>query len=299
MARAGLWFAVAMTVGGCNAILGLDRTSRADRDAASDAPGPGIDARATSDASIDARGGCAVLGHDEDADGVDDGCDICPDLADTEQKDGDGDRVGDACDPSPTGNDDIIAFDSFAVPASWQPQRGLWDRQNDAFRQLDMGDAGTLALRAVGVSSYTADLTVEITGVLPLQTGEVTAERAIGVWFAARNGSAQTDPSGYLCTLSTDLGPGTGFVRASLYAHDQGGDKQLASGMVLVGFAEGTLARFRVVAIDGAPHCQISVDSATVDLPGDSTAFSGGDLGMRTQNVSANLRAATIYAKNP
>jgi hypothetical protein len=45
---------------------------------------------------------CMVpVGHDEDHDGIDDACDVCPHVADGPQLDRDGDRVGDACDPDP------------------------------------------------------------------------------------------------------------------------------------------------------------------------------------------------------
>ena len=50
-----------------------------------------------------------ATGHDEDGDGIDDGCDVCPHLADT-QLDSDGDQVGDACDPNPSTPSERIAF---------------------------------------------------------------------------------------------------------------------------------------------------------------------------------------------
>ena len=37
--------------------------------------------------------------HDEDGDGIADAYDVCPHRADPTQRDTDGDRVGDACDP--------------------------------------------------------------------------------------------------------------------------------------------------------------------------------------------------------
>ena len=56
------------------------------------------------------------VGHDEDADGVDDACDVCPHLPDAAQADRDGDRVGDACDPRPdTPTERIALFDPFTV----------------------------------------------------------------------------------------------------------------------------------------------------------------------------------------
>ncbi len=64
---------------------------------------------------------CATLVHDEDGDGVDDVCDVCPHLADGGQADGDGDRVGDACDPEPTvARQRIVLFDPFtSLAAGW------------------------------------------------------------------------------------------------------------------------------------------------------------------------------------
>ncbi len=53
---------------------------------------------------------CAPVGHDEDSDGLDDACDLCPHVGDGAQQDRDGDRVGDACDPNPDAIGDRIAY---------------------------------------------------------------------------------------------------------------------------------------------------------------------------------------------
>ena len=68
------------------------------------------------DVSADARPCVAPVGHDEDGDGIDDACDVCPWVADPAQLDGDGDGVGDACDPNPTTPTEQLArFDSFVA----------------------------------------------------------------------------------------------------------------------------------------------------------------------------------------
>jgi len=79
------------------------------------------------DVRADATGvaACApalVTGHDEDGDGVDDGCDVCPHIADPDQADRDGDGVGDACDPNPDQPiDRIVFFDPFTAQLPrWQ-----------------------------------------------------------------------------------------------------------------------------------------------------------------------------------
>lgn len=62
---------------------------------------------------------CVAVGHDEDLDGIDDACDVCPQLADAAQLDRDGDRVGDGCDPHPDEpRDQIAAFDPFTSQRS-------------------------------------------------------------------------------------------------------------------------------------------------------------------------------------
>jgi hypothetical protein len=66
------------------------------------------------------------IGHDEDGDGIDDACDLCPQSID--DVDRDGDAVGDACDPRP---DDVceqrLRFDGFAeLPGDLVLENGEW-----------------------------------------------------------------------------------------------------------------------------------------------------------------------------
>jgi hypothetical protein len=63
----------------------------------------------------------STINHDEDGDGINDDCDVCPHIADPTQLDTDGDRVGDACDPEPTNpRQQIVMFDPFVtIDPSW------------------------------------------------------------------------------------------------------------------------------------------------------------------------------------
>lgn len=67
---------------------------------------------------------CTAHVHDEDGDGYDDSCDVCPHLPDPAQGDGDGDGVGDTCDPEPTNPRQTLAlFDPFTnLDAAWNDQ---------------------------------------------------------------------------------------------------------------------------------------------------------------------------------
>lgn len=85
-------------------------------DASTDGTADGTSDGMNSDAAIDGTQQVTCMnpvGHDEDADGIDDKCDKCPHKPDPAQIDTDGDGVGDVCDPSNTTNQTIAFFDPF------------------------------------------------------------------------------------------------------------------------------------------------------------------------------------------
>lgn len=296
-----------VALGGCNALFGLDPTTRADRDAAM-VDAAVVDATvidAASDAPIDAiPPGCVPIGHDDDADGVDDGCDNCPGLPNPQQGDSDSDTVGDACDPSFAPDDDIIGFDSFAVPTSWASVRGSWARSDETYDQFDLAAATSLARRPLvdlGAPELTVDITFSITGTLPLAVGENPGLRGLGVWFVATGGSAGTDPDGYLCEITADLASPSAFLRTDLTERQQSNLKTIASGTIIAGLPDGQTGRIRIArsATDNARTCQIWIGTSMVLLPAASTTFTTGSLGLRTLNTAVSIQSVTIYGKKP
>ena len=107
----------------------------------------GVDAGDADAGLADGGAPCAhAIGHDEDGDGYDDACDVCPQVADPDQADvletsdgGAPDGVGDACDPNPTEPGDVLlVFDGFggdAIGAGWSFTTGTWSVDDDALVQ--------------------------------------------------------------------------------------------------------------------------------------------------------------------
>lgn len=307
--RRGSWSLAAVALGGCNALFGLDPTTRAERDApVSDAAA--IDAAVVdggADAAVDATpdaGGCHPLGHDEDGDGADDACDNCPATGNPAQKDADGDTVGDVCDPSPIADDDIIHFDSFTVTNPWAGVRGSWARMDDSFDQFDLGADTSLAKRQLSnpaAAETTIDVVFTITGTLQARVGEVPANRGVGVWFVTTGGSTSTDPDGYLCEAFGDVSSPLTGLHVDLSEHQQTTVRALASGTILSTLADGTTGRFRVVrsALGDVRSCRLAIGNQTIDLPGTSTVFATGSIGLRTLNTAVSITSVTVYGKRP
>ncbi len=162
--------------------ISFDPASRAD-----DARSPDAPAAVT----------CAPEGHDEDADGFEDGCDVCPHISDAAQADGDGDRVGDACDPAPTtAGERIVFFDSFVGPnPAWEiigPVTYMGD-------QLVTSRMDLVVLRLPGTFS---DDTVTIGGHI---AGGPARPRQLTV-------NANTENATYYCELYDDGAPKFGLT---------------------------------------------------------------------------------------
>lgn len=141
-----LWVAAAagLDLGGCKFDPGGDGVpSDATADATVDALPPDGDADA--DGVLNSVDLCPLIPdidqHDEDADGRGDVCDNCPHVPNADQANtGDGDTVGNACDPDPAGPNHIAAFFGFqssTFPAEWSPV-GPWEVAGGSLRQPNL-----------------------------------------------------------------------------------------------------------------------------------------------------------------
>jgi hypothetical protein len=91
------------------------------------------------DAAIDAKP-CTPIGHDEDGDGHDDACDVCPERADPAQLDTDGDGIGDACDLS-SAHQTRTLFDPFTGPRPEWIYNGAETIAGDVMHIPGVGDS--------------------------------------------------------------------------------------------------------------------------------------------------------------
>jgi hypothetical protein len=96
-------------------------------------PQSGIDV--DEDGVDDSCDACAMgVNHDEDGDGLLDGCDNCPGVANVDQLDGEGDGIGDACDLDNSVADERTFFDAFAPPdAQWNTSFSKWVATGEGF----------------------------------------------------------------------------------------------------------------------------------------------------------------------
>jgi hypothetical protein len=82
------------------------------------------------------------VGHDEDGDGSDDGCDACP-FADDNDTDDDGDGIAGVCDPDPAAKNSVLKFSGFGGEDAELTLTG-GAIEDDHFRVRGGGEAGAV-----------------------------------------------------------------------------------------------------------------------------------------------------------
>lgn len=252
----GCWFVV---LAGCGR-LGFGAAA---------ATGDGAATADSGDAAADA--GCAPVGHDEDGDGIDDACDVCPQIADPAQADTDGDGVGDACDPNPTAPGEHIAFfDPFEVPLPGWTATSPPTYSGDA-AGFDPG-AGTWSMRrAYTPGTHRFAYGAHVDRVDPSAPSTLTMQITNGTQWSACD-LVQNGTSEMQVNYSMD---GTNTTLAG-----QVGEPSVAAAVIVVDAEFGS---------DRA-QCGVSVNGAVQNLVGDTVVELTGD-----QAVLALDDAAASY----
>ncbi|MBN1773283.1 MAG: hypothetical protein JXB32_18620 [Deltaproteobacteria bacterium] len=134
-------------------------------DAPSDVVEPDDAADDASDADVtDVPPVCTTpTGHDEDGDGIDDGCDNCPTYVNAGQDDEDGDTLGDACE-APGGSSmlsGLARFEAFWTDASpgddWFSSSGTWSRVEDGMSGYSTPSGGNLLFGVPAETPYSVE----------------------------------------------------------------------------------------------------------------------------------------------
>jgi hypothetical protein len=192
------WFVTCLVSAACNQVWGLDSTEL-QPDELADQDLDGIE---------NGRDNCPTVANadqsDEDLDGLGDLCDNCPLVANLLQQDiGDGDGIGDICDPHPgNAGDCTILFDSFADPAAFDQHWRMYVRSGVSAPIVEPA-AGHVAITPTNNYSPVAWVALDDAGVPLDGTYDVqlraSAEISSGLLGAAS--SMANASTGYACQL--------------------------------------------------------------------------------------------------
>ncbi len=198
MMRRGAAAALALVLGACNLVFGIDKTgvevTDIDDDGVLDVIDVCVDVPNPMQEDMDDDGigdACDVcptgFNDNEDGDSLLDGCDNCPQRMNDDQADTDGDGVGDVCDWSNTIVQTRVRFDGFSsLSVDWIPGASEWDAEDGAAGPIGpsfMMDIGmwNRHLEAIGVG-----WAIETQFVMPL-----TDDAIVGIQGHRRIGSAE------------------------------------------------------------------------------------------------------------
>jgi hypothetical protein len=186
-----LWL---IALAGCNQVFGLEPTELVD------AAPPDRDRDGILDHDDNCPDGANTDQADLDRDGIGNVCDNCLLVANTTQADlGDGDMIGDACDPHPTlAGDCLVLQDTFLDPGAFARS---WKAQGDNPEIIaEPGHA-----RVIPKTTYTAQLVaLDEQGMVLLGAFDIIAlaetHLETGAFFALTSGASMS--SGYLCGVA-------------------------------------------------------------------------------------------------
>jgi hypothetical protein len=220
--------------------------------------------------------------HDEDHDGIVDGCDLCPADPDPLQPDEDGDGVGDACDPHlGVARDHLAFFDGFdTTNQAWiSSGTASWQIGNDAATQSVSTLTGYLILK--NRTFHNPTLITSFHG----QGGGTSVTPSFVGAYAVITDDTMSPPLGIVGDIEdTDLGS---FVQV------QRPPSKTAADYVTKAIPAGVRARIEVTA---AGECYGRYDDGINVLAALPIAAppADGEIGLRTTQTSATFDAVTV-----
>jgi hypothetical protein len=204
-----------------------------------------------------------AVGHDEDNDGRDDGCDPCP-FADDNDADADGDGIAGVCDPDPMKANTLLKFTGFGGEDSELTLTG-GAIEGDAFHVAGGSKAGS-ALWGSGLDQVWVVAGVTVDAIDP------TGFREVGVVFDATAVPAAMLPNGTYCVVGErDIPePGTDYIEV-LIKQQPASDEILVTDqavLYLSGLKQATIQAYHSLAATPSSSCAFGV-------PGNRALISG------------------------
>jgi len=236
------------------------------------------------------------MSHDEDGDGIADGCDICPGFANPLQHDDDFDGVGDECDPRPGEADRIAyfnAFDGSQLDEEWVTfgSAGVTFVVDGGTLTIDSTTTGTTPPDNVGTAVLKHPfVNPTALALVKSQDQQNTATFSLaGLYMRIQPGDEKTFPDGWMCTSYYPPVGGNGMrqVISETTSHLPKDDQPIPPGdpTLLRGESSGTCTA-RVAMNAAIP--------AVVDLgPLD------GELGFHSHHTAAAFEWLTVFEPGP
>lgn len=288
-----LAFAIAVlaSVSGCNLVFGLDAPvatdgggdddSGVDADLRPDGPPGDMDSDGVGDGVDNCPRDQNPDQHDEDLDAYGDVCDNCPHFANEGQSDvGDGDGVGDVCDPNRNANGDhLLLFDPFTSLSDdrWQMAQGSWTVFDD---QLISGGSGTQLLATSGSFGRPMAITQATFGA-STNLGEA------GIYLTLDR-TVPAMPFGYVCQIRFD-----GRLQINKFLA-VGGAATITD--VLLGPLELDMAyRLQFAAGDTDLNCVFSGGAGQVPASATEDQYRNGGAGLRVRDATVAFDFIAIY----
>jgi hypothetical protein len=238
--------------------------------------------------SVDANVLCiSAISHDDDGDGVNDDCDLCPGIAEAAQGDRDHDGVGDLCDPDPDNRRHTIAlFDSGVDTSLWSP---------DSSATVN-GDCIVLASSGDQVlwPQTSDDVDIEIEGVIDSVDG-AAARRQLFI------GSKEQLPIGPRLWYGEIIDDGPGLQTAQVIRSDDAGYFQYNFLSVTEPFAVGPFRMHLTLRTKGSIALNATMGTQEFKAVGVASDYvrSNNRIQLVSQGISLRVRSLFIVATQP